>query len=262
MNLILPLALLNNSLIKSDALVAVSIRRRRIFIDLMTQMKMLLVIGIMKDVRIKEKKRIRFPKMKASTDITPSSSSSTSTSQINSSIEEIELFPEQENTLKDNKDENFGSKDYGNDDSPLYSLDEVQEIIAKKFYEAESSNENVNFALEIELDQQLLEKYNPVENENKLVEEKSSTSNHVYDISETCNIIELRQEKLSHYKKTFDTALVLYEREMNNDKFIENFDTLMKPIVRAIDECVQVLNAHKQQSTTESSNGKLSFWLC
>ncbi|CAG8489360.1 3548_t:CDS:2, partial [Dentiscutata heterogama] len=77
-------------------------------------------------------------KMKASTDITPSSSSSASTSQINSSIEEIELFPEQENTLKDNKDENFGSKDYGNDDSPLYSLDEVQEIIAKKFYEAES----------------------------------------------------------------------------------------------------------------------------
>ncbi|CAG8719595.1 23912_t:CDS:1 [Cetraspora pellucida] len=61
------------------------------------------------------------------------SSSNTFFSQVDSSIEEIDLFSEQEDILKDNTNENFNNKDYRNNNSPLYSLDEVQEIITKNF---------------------------------------------------------------------------------------------------------------------------------
>ncbi|CAG8618781.1 16407_t:CDS:2 [Cetraspora pellucida] len=101
----------------------------------------------------------------------------------------------------------------------------------------------------------------PIEKECDFVEEGSSTFSHMHDVLATRNIIKLRQEKLSCYKKTFDAAIALYEQKINNNKFTGNFDSLIKPIVKAINECEQVLNACKQQSTTGSSNGKLLFWL-
>ncbi|CAG8608945.1 15371_t:CDS:2 [Cetraspora pellucida] len=101
----------------------------------------------------------------------------------------------------------------------------------------------------------------PIEKECDSVEEGSSTFSHMHDVLAARNIIKLRQKKLSCYKKTFDAAIALYEREINNNKFTRNFDSLIKPIVKAINECEQVLNARKQQSTTGSSNGKLLFWL-
>jgi hypothetical protein len=58
-----------------------------------------------------------------------------------------------------------------------------------------------------------------------------------------------------------DTALTLYEREIDNDKFVQNFDVLMKPIVTAVDECEVALKAHEQQTTWGSKKGKLAFWL-
>ncbi|CAG8662498.1 11380_t:CDS:2, partial [Racocetra fulgida] len=47
----------------------------------------------------------------------------------------------------------------------------------------------------------------------------------------------------------FDTALELYKQEMNNDNFVNNFDTLMAPLLKEIKECKKVLKAHKQQAT-------------
>ncbi|CAG8816364.1 17132_t:CDS:2, partial [Cetraspora pellucida] len=85
------------------------------------------------------------------------SSNNTFFSQVDSSIEEIDLFSEQKDILKDNTNKNFNNKYYGNNDSPLYGLDEVQKIITKKFQKAESNSKNVNFDLEIELNQQLFE---------------------------------------------------------------------------------------------------------
>jgi len=42
---------------------------------------------------------------------------------------------------------------------------------------------------------------------------------------------------------------MLYEREKDNDKFIKNFNTLLKPVVKAIEECGEKLNARAQQKT-------------
>jgi hypothetical protein len=69
------------------------------------------------------------------------------------------------------------------------------------------------------------------------------------------------EEKLDHYKKIFDTALALYSREKDNAHFVKSFDGLMKPIVRAIEECEEDLDARTQQSTWGSKKGKLAFWL-
>ncbi|PKY20875.1 hypothetical protein RhiirB3_434305 [Rhizophagus irregularis] len=55
--------------------------------------------------------------------------------------------------------------------------------------------------------------------------------------------------KFAHYKKIFDSALQLYEKEKNNTHFIKSFDTLMKPVVKAVEECKKTLNSSKQQST-------------
>ncbi|PKY57507.1 hypothetical protein RhiirA4_510082 [Rhizophagus irregularis] len=68
--------------------------------------------------------------------------------------------------------------------------------------------------------------------------------------------------KLAHYKKVFDFALMLYKREKDNVHFVKSFDTLMKPAVKAVEECKKKLDAQTQQSTWKASkNGKLSFWL-
>ncbi|RGB22410.1 hypothetical protein C1646_776135 [Rhizophagus diaphanus] len=63
------------------------------------------------------------------------------------------------------------------------------------------------------------------------------------------------------YEKVFDSALKLYEREKDNTHFVASFDALMKPIVKAIEECDKKLSARTQQNTWGSKNGKLAFWL-
>jgi len=75
------------------------------------------------------------------------------------------------------------------------------------------------------------------------------------------NTIDEVEEKLTHYKKTFDSALMLYKREKDNDRFVKNFDALLKPVVEAIKECEEKLNARTQQKTWGLKNGKLSLWL-
>ncbi|CAG8604793.1 15169_t:CDS:2 [Cetraspora pellucida] len=74
------------------------------------------------------------------------------------------------------------------------------------------------------------------------------------------NIMEERKEKYVRYKKKFDIALELYQREMNNDNFVNNFDVLITPLLREIEECETVLKAHKQQATWKSKR-KLAAWL-
>ncbi|CAG8455957.1 1214_t:CDS:2 [Gigaspora rosea] len=75
------------------------------------------------------------------------------------------------------------------------------------------------------------------------------------------NKIEERQENYTYYVKKFEKALELYKREIDNDNFIKNFNTLIRPFVKAVDECEEALQAHKQQGTQKSSNKKLAFWL-
>ncbi|CAG8822518.1 10646_t:CDS:1, partial [Racocetra fulgida] len=67
------------------------------------------------------------------------------------------------------------------------------------------------------------------------IEELSSCSNtqNIELIKRNTNEIEL---KLTQYKKTFDSALMLYKREKNNVHFVKNFDNLLKPVVKAIEE--------------------------
>ncbi|CAG8783263.1 3511_t:CDS:1, partial [Cetraspora pellucida] len=75
------------------------------------------------------------------------------------------------------------------------------------------------------------------------------------------DIIEKRQEKYIYYKKKFEMALTLYEHELDNDKFIANFDTLVMFFLKEIDKCEEVLQSPHQQKTWTSDNSKLAFWL-
>ncbi|CAG8707269.1 1565_t:CDS:1, partial [Racocetra fulgida] len=63
------------------------------------------------------------------------------------------------------------------------------------------------------------------------------------------DIMKYGREKYAIYKKKFDTALELYEREINNDNFVNNFDKLITPILKEFDDCESVLQSHKQQAT-------------
>ncbi|CAG8811005.1 21989_t:CDS:1, partial [Dentiscutata erythropus] len=75
---------------------------------------------------------------------------------------------------------------------------------------------------------------------------------------ENYDVMKYRREKYAIYKKKFNTALELYEREINNDNFVNNFDKLMMPILKEIDDCESVLQSHKQQATWKTQ-GKLAF---
>ncbi|CAG8751608.1 1023_t:CDS:1, partial [Racocetra fulgida] len=81
------------------------------------------------------------------------------------------------------------------------------------------------------------------------IEELSSNSSNLQNIE----LIERNiandeiEIKLAHYKKIFDFALMLYNREKNNAHFVKNFDNLLKPVVKAIEECEKRLNTHTQQ---------------
>lgn len=97
--------------------------------------------------------------------------------------------------------------------------------------------------------------------EENLADEGSLSLDHLQGTSTALNnVMEKRQERLAQYRKQFEAAMTLYEQEMDNDKFIENFDTLAKPFVKAVDECVEARRAHKQQGTWKTK-GKLAFWM-
>jgi hypothetical protein len=35
----------------------------------------------------------------------------------------------------------------------------------------------------------------------------------------------------------------MYEREINNDNFVKNYEVLMKPVIKAVNECEEALQA-------------------
>ena len=60
-----------------------------------------------------------------------------------------------------------------------------------------------------------------------------------------------RRQQVAVYRRLFDSALMLYEREINNDNFVRNYEALMRPIIKAVNECEEALQAHNQQGTWE-----------
>jgi hypothetical protein len=70
-----------------------------------------------------------------------------------------------------------------------------------------------------------------------------------------------RRQQLAVYRRLFDSALTLYEREINNDNFVRNYEALMRPIIKAVNECEEALRARNQQGTWGPKRGWLAFWL-
>ena len=66
---------------------------------------------------------------------------------------------------------------------------------------------------------------------------------------------------LLYIENFFESALALYEREINNDNFVRNYEVLMRPIIKAVNECEEALQARSQQGTWGPKNGRLAFWL-
>jgi hypothetical protein len=73
--------------------------------------------------------------------------------------------------------------------------------------------------------------------------------------------IEARREELAEWKKVMERGFELCEREIDNDKFVESFRNLMKPITKAVKECDEALKGHTQQETWGSKGRRLAFWL-
>ncbi|KAF0555591.1 hypothetical protein F8M41_016969 [Gigaspora margarita] len=71
-------------------------------------------------------------------------------------------------------------------------------------------------------------------------------------------ILNSTEEDLNNLEDT----LTLYERELDNNNFITNFDTLIMPFLNEIDRCEEVLQTLYQQKTWTSNNKRLAFWLC
>ncbi|PKC50940.1 hypothetical protein RhiirA1_405369 [Rhizophagus irregularis] len=107
------------------------------------------------------------------------------------------------------------------------------------------------------------ERYVPIIIEDYLIKESHPSSSNLQSIelAERNSAKDEIEVKLTHYEKIFNLALVLYQREKNNTHFVKSFDSLMKPVVKAIEECEKKLGAHTQQSTWSSKSGKLAFWL-
>lgn len=57
------------------------------------------------------------------------------------------------------------------------------------------------------------------------------------------------ETKLAHYKKIFNFALTLYQKEKDNTSFVKSFDALIKPVLKAVEECKKKLASYTQQST-------------
>ncbi|CAG8603886.1 5902_t:CDS:2, partial [Racocetra persica] len=89
------------------------------------------------------------------------------------------------------------------------------------------------------------------------IEVRFNSSNLQNELITNHNLMEERREKYTYYKKKFNIALELYNKEMDNNNFVNKFDELMKPLLKEIEECEKTLKAHKQQSTWQSK-GKLA----
>ncbi|CAG8478497.1 27991_t:CDS:10 [Gigaspora margarita] len=83
--------------------------------------------------------------------------------------------------------------------------------------------------------------------ETNLVFENLAAEGSCSNCSQNISIMKERQEKYTYYTKKFEKALELYKREMDNDNFVKNFDTLVRPFVKSVEECEEALRAHKQQ---------------
>ena len=107
------------------------------------------------------------------------------------------------------------------------------------------------------------EKYGRIIIENNHDQESCPSSSNLQNIelSEQNNTEDEIEVKLADYKKVFKLALKLYQREKDNVHFVKSFDSLMKPVVKAVKECEKKLAANTQQSTWNSKSGKLAFWL-
>ncbi|CAG8845785.1 6724_t:CDS:1 [Racocetra persica] len=110
-----------------------------------------------------------------------------------------------------------------------------------------------------ENDPWVMNKLNIIDDTEELSTSSSNLQNIILETRN--NAIDEAKEKLTYYNKIFNSALMLYEREKTNDQFVKNFDTLLKPFAKAIEECEEKLNALTQQKTWGPKNGKLSFWL-
>ena len=67
-----------------------------------------------------------------------------------------------------------------------------------------------------------------------------------------------RHQQLAVYRRKFESALTLYQREIDNDNFVRNYEVL---IIKAVNECEEALQARSQQGTWGPKNGRLAFWL-
>src|SRR6185503_12252627 len=92
------------------------------------------------------------------------SSSSSSTSRINNSLSDLQLFPESDNSaLESNIDLSSEITDEPNiqiEDNPdafLYELNELYNVISRQFEQAATFDESVKYTFEIELDAELME---------------------------------------------------------------------------------------------------------
>ena len=93
-------------------------------------------------------------------------------------------------------------------------------------------------------------------------EEDSSTVIQPETLEHTgLDVLAERRQRLAVYRRKFEAALTLYEREIDNDNFVRNYDALVRPIVKAVDECEQALQARSQQGTWGPNSGSLAFWL-
>ncbi|CAI2181962.1 8822_t:CDS:2 [Funneliformis geosporum] len=69
------------------------------------------------------------------------------------------------------------------------------------------------------------------------------------EISERNNTGDEIIVKLTYYEKVFNSALKLYQREKDNIHYVKSFDSLIKSVIQAVEECEKKLAVHTQQST-------------
>ncbi|CAB5356877.1 unnamed protein product [Rhizophagus irregularis] len=92
------------------------------------------------------------------------------------------------------------------------------------------------------------ERYGPIIIEDYLIKGSHPSSSNLQSIelAERNSAKDEIKVKLTHYEKIFNLALVLYQREKDNTHFVKSFDSLMKPVVKAVEECEKKLGAHTQ----------------
>ena len=101
----------------------------------------------------------------------------------------------------------------------------------------------------------------PVEEDDPVEESVGQNIEHNVLIQTQHDVMEKRWELVAEYEKKFKSAVELLKQEVDNDNFVNNFNTLARPLITAVDECEAALQARHQQSTWGPKKGKLAFWL-